>query len=426
MSAAAWDDVLPGERPASGADAKRGREPGLRCENTPDELNHSSQEMGGQVDAARSAARPAALPCQNSNNYPNSPYRIRKTAVTYKGMPGSATEVTSRVLTEGSGLDREGRQWIVGDDGQTWEQLGGGPTGAESKRAFALKQNLESFFKHYGRENSAFFTLSPLPGTTPKELARRFNDARKRELPWMRSYLRVLEPRRDGTAHHHLAVATQFDMRPDAFDWEAFRICQEQAPRRGKPPGPQFHEMRRRYAESATPELKACWKLNKEVCKKYGLGRSEMLPLRKCAEAVAHYVGAYLESGTHYRRRDWKGARRVEYDRKESLVWKSCGSALAFVSEGSREWRARVGELAKASCVQPDDMLGLRRTHGRSWAHDLRPTIMTAPYKQWQEFLWYMVDVYDGTMPPVRKLPTAREPVHALALFNLEPPIFQR
>ena len=157
------------------------------------------ENSGGAAPCARSrakrgAAGAAALPCQHSNNYPNSPYRIRKTAVTYRGTPGAACEVTARVLSDGSGLDRDGRHWVVCDDGKTWEQLGAQLNGAEAKRAFALRQNLEAFFNFYGREHSAFFTLSPLPGTTPRELARRFNDARKHGLPWMRSYGHTIAP----------------------------------------------------------------------------------------------------------------------------------------------------------------------------------------------------------------------------------------
>jgi len=363
---------------------------------------HRDIGMGEQDGAARSAARPAALPCLNSNNYPTSPYRIRKTAVTYQGKPGDAAEVTSRAMSEGSGLDRDGRQWIVGKDGVTWEQAGGRLSMAEAKRAFALRANLQSLFAHYGRERCAFFTLSPLPGTEPKELAAKFNDARKRNFGWMLSYVRVLEPRRDGTAHHHYAVATDFDMKPDAFDWAAFKVCQAQAPRHGNPPGPQFAEMRRRYSSSATPELRACWKENKAVSQAYGLGRVEMLPIRTCAVAMGHYVGKYLASGTSYRNAKWKGTRRVEYDRKESLLWKSCGSAFGFVSDGSREWRKRVDEMAMAACVERDDIVGFRRTFGRTWAYDMRPTIMVTPPEEWREYLSYLVDVYDGTMPPVR------------------------
>ena len=127
-----------------------------------------------------------------------------------------------------------------------------------------------------------------------------------------------------------------------------------------------------------------------------------MLPIRTCAEAMGHYVGKYLTSGTHYRNAKWKGARRVEYDRKESLHWKSCGSAFGFVSDGSREWRKRVDEMAMAACVERDDIMGFRRTFGKTWAYDMRATMMVTPPEEWRDFLSYLVDVYDGMMPPER------------------------
>ena len=165
----------------------------------------------------------------------------------------------------------------------------------------------------------------------------------KHALTWLRSYARVLEPRRDGSAHHHLCVATPFNFEPDKFDWEAFRIAQEQAPRpsRGQAAGPEFREMRRRYVETAPSQLRECWSELRSVCERYGLGRSELLPLRKGVGAVAHYVGAYLEGGMCYRRDEWKGARRVEYDRTESDLWKRAGSSFGWHSPGATAWRVR-------------------------------------------------------------------------------------
>ena len=59
-----------GERSALEFNAKQDRESDQQRstgENTPIQGNG----LGELADAARSAARPAALPCQNSNNSPN-------------------------------------------------------------------------------------------------------------------------------------------------------------------------------------------------------------------------------------------------------------------------------------------------------------------------------------------------------------------
>ena len=273
---------------------------------------------GGMRRAESATPAGPALPCRNSNNYPKQVrkkgYVLRSTAVRFEGPVGHATQVTATAdgpLTE-NGLDASGAHWIRLNDGETWERISGGISSAESKRAFSLRINVEAFFEHYGRDTSGFLTFSPNgeAAANPQELARRFNDARKHNLSWLRSYVRVLEPRRDGSAHHHLCVATPFKFEPDKFDWEAFRIAQEQAPRpsRGQPAGPQFTEMKRRYAETAPTALRECWSELRSVCKHHGLGRSELLPLRKSAGAVAHYVGAYLGGGLNFRRNAWKGA----------------------------------------------------------------------------------------------------------------------
>ncbi len=361
--------------------------------------------------AARSAAAqpadPAALPCRNSNNCPNrapgKAYKLRRVVEYLRGSVGQAQRVTDHVADENAaneGLDRDGRLWRKIDETGTWEKILGGVTSAEAKRAFALRSNVEAFFEHYGRDVCGFLTFSPEKGgpaaSDPKELAKRFHDARKHALRWVRSYFRVLEPRADGSAHHHLGVATTFSLEPDKFDWISLAVAQDQAPRRGRPPGPQFYEMRRRYSESAPERLRACWVELREVCRRYGLGRSELLPLRKGPGAVAHYVGAYLKGGLCYRQDEWKGSRRVEYDRVESPLWKRAASAFGWVSPGARAWRQRVSELAAAVLVAPDDFAGLKRLFGRRWAYLWRPVIMCEPERRWREMLHWVATEHGG------------------------------
>jgi len=130
------------------------------------------------------------------------------------------------------------------------------------------------------------------------------------------------------------------------------------------------------------------------VCRAYGLGRSEMLPYRKAAGAVAHYIGKYLEGGLSYRRDEWKGARRVEYDRKESRAWKRCASSFAWVSPGAKAWRIRVAELARAvGAATPADLV---RKLGSRWAYHARPSIMMEPEKDWRTLLQYWAREHGG------------------------------
>ena len=230
-------------------------------------------------------------------------------------------------------------------------------------------------------------------------MAKAWDDARKHHLRGVVSYFRVLEPRKDGSGHYHFGVAGRESFQPDSFDWKAFRISCDQAPRKGKRPGPDFRAARKRYVESATPFLREMWGELREVCKRYGLGRSEMLPIRTVGDAVAHYVGGYLSGSMSIRRDDWKGTRRVEYDRKESVNWKSASAQMAWYSEGSRAWRERLSELAVAAHIPFDSLEGFRNLWGPKWCYQWRHWIMIANHREWRETLMCTAEANGGEVP---------------------------
>lgn len=364
---------------------------------------------GGAPAGARPA--PSALPCQNSNNCPKPTpgkgYRLRQSATFYRGRAGLAEAVEIRA-EEGEGVDREGRCWERRDDG-TWVRIFGGISSAEAKRAFALRRNVEAFAEYYRHEACGFLTIAP-KDMQPKELAAAWHDMRKHRLKWVRSYVRVLEPQKRGAPHHHLLAATPFDLKPAAFDWEALQGAAE-ARKRGDLG--EARRLTRQYAQSAPECLRACWHELREACEHYGLGRSEFLPFRKEAGAVAHYVGKYLESGLAVRRDEWKGARRVEYDRTESRDWKRCAAAFGWVSPGARAWRIRVAELAAAVGAETPEAL-VRRL-GPRWAYHARPSIMQEPEGEWRKLLAYYADEYKGT---VARKPRAKVGAQVLSWYH--------
>jgi hypothetical protein len=188
-------------------------------------------------------------------------------------------------------------------------------------------------------------------------------------------------------------MATPFDLKPAEFDWDALFGAAD-ARKRGDLA--LSRKLTKQYAQKAPSELRECWAELRELCKRYGLGRSEMLPFRKEAGAVANYIGKYMEAGVSYRRDDWKGARRVEFDRSESSAWKTCSASFAWASPKAAKWRERVGELAAAICATDTD--GLVRTLGRKWAYHARPSIMTCPEEQWRFLLAYYALQYGGKM----------------------------
>jgi hypothetical protein len=134
------------------------------------------------------------------------------------------------------------------------------------------------------------------------------------------------------------------------------------------------------------------------LCRRYGLGRSEFLPFRKETGAVAEYIGKYLEGGLLFRQDSWKGARRVEYDRKESRHWKRCSVQFGWISAGAKEWRTRVGELAAAANVATPEELRTRL--GRKWCYHARGDIMTASLFSWYRLLGYIAEQHGGRVTP--------------------------
>jgi hypothetical protein len=127
------------------------------------------------------------------------------------------------------------------------------------------------------------------------------------------------------------------------------------------------------------------------VLPRYGLGRAELLPLRKGKEAISEYVGKYLEAGLTLRRHSWKGCRRVEFDRSAKIGWLRCTRVFGWNSPGAQAWRARVAELGASLGVT--DMYGLRRKLGPKWAYRLRDVITLGSDEDWAIVLsWLRAD----------------------------------
>jgi hypothetical protein len=314
--------------------------------------------------AERGAPGTAGLPCQNSNNSDKKPKHYRLKPV--KNQPGFYAS-----------NDSKNSVWEQKDEDTLLRW--GMPSGAEAKSAFHLRLNVAAFVNHWGRNRCLFFTLTDEDNLHPTQFARRWNHYLRRHGAWIVSFIRVLEPQRQGRPHYHLLVAVPWDVRPDAFDWEAFDQCQEERRQNGHTP--RFRELRARYKASAAPELVALWSLLRKVLPRYGLGRAELLPLRKGKEAISEYVGKYLEAGLQLRKHSWKGCRRVEFDRRAKTGWIACSRVFAWHSSGAIAWRRRVGEIGRALGVP--DLAGIRLKLGRRWAYSLRENIALSSEEDW-------------------------------------------
>lgn len=258
--------------------------------------------------------------------------------------------------------------------------------GANLKSAFILRQHVEAFVAHWKRAHTLFFTTTDAEGLGPKEYARRWNSLLANESKWILAFLRVLEPQRNGRPHFHNLVAVSWDTRPDAFDWDAFARSQDAY--RAKD-WAAFRSARDAYVRSAAPELRELWAWGRRVMPRYGLGRCEILPVRK-EGAISEYVGKYLDKGLAVKIDAWKGVRRFESDRRSSVLWKRCGRRFSWVGwrkdkdaahavpTGAAVWRSRVRRLALAIGAPDDgDVKHLSRILGPRWAYRLRGVILT-------------------------------------------------
>ena len=336
--------------------------PGERGEGADREIE--GPVAGGMRRAERAAPAASGLPCQNSNNSNRPPRRYR-----LKPIPNAPGWFIDSNVKDAVWKQQDG------DLLQRW----GRPTGAEAKAAFNLRLNVAAFVEHWGRNHCLFFTVTDEDNLHPTRFARRWNSYLVRNGAWIVSFIRVLEPQKQGRPHYHLLVAVLWDTRADSFDWQAFDECRNERGANG--PTPRFRELRARYKVSAASELVALWRLLRKVLPRYGLGRAELLPLRKGKEAISEYVGKYLEAGLTLRRHSWKGCRRVEFDRSAKIGWLRCTRVFAWHSPGAQAWRARVGELGAVLGVA--DIDGIRRKLGPKWAYRLREVITFGNEEDW-------------------------------------------
>ena len=333
------------------------------------------------------APAPVGLPCRNINNsistHPKTGPRYRFKESKTDGVFTVSKDHAGREFLQH--IDRPGVHEIL--DPADLKK------GAEAKRSFILRRHVEAFISHYGRDRVVFFTITDRDNIAPKEYARRWNSLLTNESEWITGFVRVLEPQKNGRPHFHNLTAVNFDTKPDSFNWDAFAAAQEAYRQKD---WATFKRNRAAYVASAPPELRELWSWGRRAMEAYGLGRCEILPVRKQG-AISEYIGKYLDKGMRYKVDAWKGVRRFETDRRTSQEWKRCGSKFSWFSPGSVMWRARVGQLAFALGIDhtTGDLSLIRRKLGPRWGYRLRGAIISADQKEWVELL-YSLGSYFG------------------------------
>ena len=297
--------ILPGARPKSGSDAKKDGETGASSTPGRNAAPHRDNGTGGPGCAARSAARPAALPCLKSNN----------------------------------STDRETDAAV--------HRL----TGGHMRTAFALEENVKLLAENFGINRLGFLTLTFADLVTSiKEAQRRFNSLRTHVLSvrYPASIAVVERGAISGRLHFHLLVVCPEDIRTN-FN---------------------FGECRRGNYRSANSWIRDEWAFWRRTARKFGFGRTELLPIKSTTEAIAAYVGKYITKHIHQRHEADKGARLVRYTKNARQV----GTRFGWATGAGRVWRAKLARWAKAHRFA--DMEELKAAYGPRWAYHCMDSIL--------------------------------------------------
>ncbi len=213
------------------------------------------------------------------------------------------------------------------------------------KSAHALAENVASLIAAVGLDCLGFLTLTfPDNVSDHKEAYARFDSLNANYLaphPYFGAWLCVKERQKRGAWHYHMLIDCGADIRT-GIDWEQLQ--------QGK-------------YRSAGDHLRGLWGDLRANLSKYGFGRSELLPIRKNAEAMSLYVGKYISKHVGVRKPEDKGVRMCSYSRK----WPRSTANFQWATPNSRTWRAKVKELAEfLDCPTLDD---LTARLGNRWAY---------------------------------------------------------
>ena len=228
------------------------------------------------------------------------------------------------------------------------------------KSAFVLKASILKLADTFGIECLGFLTLTFSQNITcPKEAQRRLNSLisnviKQRYL----EYLGVMERQKSGRIHYHLLVVLSVDIRT-GFDFAAIA---------------------NQDYSSANSSLRKEWSFWRMTSKKYGFGRTELMPVKSNIEAMAKYVGKYISKHVEVRLPQDKGVRLVRYSKGA----RAGTTRFMFNSEGSTEWRRKVATFAEIvkSHHPGEEITGLSdltRVLGKRWAYHHRDYILALP-----------------------------------------------
>lgn len=226
------------------------------------------------------------------------------------------------------------------------------------KTSFVLTASVQFLADRFGLERLGFLTLTFADHVLcPKQAQKRFNSLVSNVIkPRYREYVGVLERQRSGRIHYHLLVVLSEDIRT----------------------GFRFSDIKNHDYSSASHYLRSEWAFWRSTAKKYGFGRTELLPVRSSSDAIAKYVGKYIAKHTDARIESDKGVRLVRYSKGARVGT----TRFQFLSDGSRSWRDKCKVFAQFISDREGVEITLDNISdylGPKWAYNNKKFIMELP-----------------------------------------------
>lgn len=223
-----------------------------------------------------------------------------------------------------------------------------------ARTAYALKVNVEAAVAAWGLERTGFLTLTFSDHVLdPKEAQRRMNSLTTHALrPRYGGAIRVIERQKSGRIHYHLLVNVGVDIRT-GFNFAAIKN----------------HDYR-----TASPALRSEWAFWRRTAKKFGFGRTELLPVISTGAAVGRYVGKYISKHFSVREERDLGVRLVSYIGPRVATVK-----FAWAKGRGADWREGLGalvrDLAAMGQIDSASVDAMRRRFGSRWAWSWKEAI---------------------------------------------------
>lgn len=273
------------------------------------------------------------LPCQNSHKCIGTPRESHR--------PGASPFEPAPVQTV--------EQWA--------EKRAKFPASAR-RTAFALQLNVQALCEAHGIDRVGFLTLTFAdPITDPREAQRRMHSLTTNVLkPRYGRSVRVIERQKSGRLHYHLLVACPADIRT----------------------GLDFAALKRGDYRTANQALRAEWAFLRATAKRYGFGRTELLPIKSTVEAIGKYAGKYIAKHIEVRKSADRGIRLVS-----TIGERVASTKFAWAGGKAALWRAKLAQfvamLHDAGAIRSPTVEAMALRFGPRWAHYWRDSICTFP-----------------------------------------------